>query len=178
METIYDGDTVELNGRSYKVTFEPDCDMLPPWKEWDGCGIISEWERRDKSAGERILYEERGSKLFYDWQATMQKAKHEGWGLSSEKLAALERKLGRAPTKGEIIAQSVELDFQNMRDYCTGEWGYYVICVEDEDGETNYLGGVTNSGDDLSETAYQMIDEMDHAYRVAHRFNDAMACGV
>lgn len=87
-------DTIELNGRTYTVETEYDDFMGAPWDEHDGHGIVSDWESRDKHAGEYVLSSDRNSKRFYDYAGTMKKAKAEGWGLSASAHAAECRRLG------------------------------------------------------------------------------------
>jgi len=184
--TIYDGETITRNGRDYKVNFEYYNDMRAPWVEYDICGVISErlgsysgYRGYSKAPGERILHSDNGYLWVYDWQATMQKAKTEGWGCDVEKLA---KKLGHAPTKGEILHEAVERDYQFCRGYLTGDWYYVVIRVEDtETGECEYLGGVESSDIKyLSECALDLIDNMEHARQREHdgKFSTVMAMGV
>jgi len=186
MQTIiYDGDTITHNGRDYKITFEPDYDTGAPWGEYDGTGIIREGRARysgdgyEKSPGERILHSDNGYAWFYDWQATMQKAKREGWGCDVEQLA---KRLGRTPTRGEVIQEAVGRDFKFCRGYLRGDWYYVVICVEDvETGECEYLGGVESLNQVyLSECAFELIGNMGHAHQRAHdgKFSAVTAMGV
>jgi len=166
--TIYDGDTINHNGRDYKITFEPDYNTGAPWEEYDGIGIIRERRARyngdgyEKSPGERILHDNNGYVWTYDWQATVQKAKREGWGCDVEQLT---KRLGRTPTRGEVIQKAVERDFKFCRGYLRGDWYYIDICVEDvETGEREYLGGVESSDRAyLSECAFELIGNMEHA---------------
>lgn len=170
------GDIAEFEGRRFKVTIEQDSDMGEPWKEHDGHGVVSDWERRDKRPGERVLCSERGSKRFYDVQETMKIAYRDGWGLGNEDREKLLKRLseprlprrrysqntkeipGRDPnkplTKGEITAEAVRRDFEYCRGYLNDQWTWQWVRVElvdddDEviDGYEDSVGGVEGSDD-------------------------------
>ena len=122
-----------------------DCGMDFPWEEYDGHGVIRKSNNRhyrgydtDKKPGERPMNQPDRNEyqFYYDWQATMRKARGD-WGLSDENKAALAKKLGRPPTLGEITHASVQRDF----DYCC-KWlkgDIFFIGIElallDADGE-------------------------------------------
>jgi hypothetical protein len=90
---LYDGDTFEHEGLTFKVTFPYDIDCEPPWERSDGHGVVSEWTRRDKHPGEIELCSDRGSKRFYDVQESTRIAKRDGWGLRDEHQAELLQRL-------------------------------------------------------------------------------------
>jgi hypothetical protein len=145
-----------------QIILEQDDAQGKPWKEECGHGDVSEWVRRDKKPGERLLYSDRGGKLFYDFAGAIETAKREQWGCD---LVKLEKKLGRKPTKGEIAVQAVESDFELLRRWCEGDWFYGVLCVRlvAEDGdiiETEYLGGVSSEGEHWKECAADMINTL------------------
>lgn len=77
---MYDGDTLEHNGREYRVTIEHDIDHGAPWEEEDGHGPVSDWTTRAKEPGEIVLCEDRGSRRYYDFAKAVQSAKRDGWG--------------------------------------------------------------------------------------------------
>jgi hypothetical protein len=124
--------------RGHKITLAwyPDDISDAPWERCDGHGIVSDWMRRDKSPGERILSTDHGAHRFYDFAETMKLARRDGWGLSPDKIAAMERGMGRKATPGEIIAAAVESDFQFLRGWCNDEWHYvgYMVTIENPDG--------------------------------------------
>jgi len=178
---------IEHNGRNYTVEVNYDDGMGAPWLEEDGHGIVSDWTTRDKQPGEWVLPEDRRSKRFYDFAATMKLAKKEGWGLSDEALAKLEQKLGRKPTKGEITADSVWRDFEYLRGWCNDDWHWvYVMVTDVETGESDSLGGIESLSDEfIQESIMDMIvnfecknKDAEKKARIARRFNDAMECGV
>ena len=177
---------ITLNGRQYRVDVVADNDMGAPWEEHDGHGIVSDWISRDKHAGEWILSTDRQSKRFYDFAATIKKAKAEGWGLGADRLAVLTAKLGRTPTKGEITEHAVNFDFKYLRDWCNNSWHWCGVVVTDitdnEDAPLDYqyaLWGIGSEDDAfIDETAKDLASEAYEAYAIEHRFADAMACGV
>jgi len=177
---------IEHNGRNYTVEVNYDDAMGAPWLEHDGHGIVSEWTPSDKQPGEWVLAEDRRSKRFYDFAATMKLAKKEGWGLNDDALAKLEQKLGRKATKGEITAESVRRDFEFLRGWCNDDWHWvYVMVTDDETGESDSLGGIESGDEYLQEAIMDMIvnfecqhKEAEKQARIARRFNDAMECGV
>lgn len=138
MTYAYDTDTKEFNGRKFKVAYYYDEDMGAPWQEHDGHGVISGWERRDKTPGERILAEDKRFKLFYDVQTTMKKAKAEGWATQDT----------LTKSRGERAAAAVEADFKRMQAWINNDWHWTIVKVTllDEDGEETQhsasLGGV------------------------------------
>jgi hypothetical protein len=179
-------DTIQLNGRTYRIDVEPDQDMRAPWEEHDGHGIVSDWVTRDKHAGEWLLHSDRHSKRFYDFEATMKLAKADCWGLGDERLAALTAKLGRAPTKGEITAEAVRHDYEYLRGWCNDEWHWVGVCVtditDDIHAETSYayaLWGIGSEDDEyIKETAQDLAEQAYREYAIENRFSDAMACGI
>lgn len=185
---MYDSETFAHNGHEFKVTIEHDCDMGPPWKEYDGHGVVSEWTTRDKAAGEKVLCSDRTSRRYYDVSRTMQIARRDGWGVSPAKEAELAQLLGRAPTRGEIVAAAVDSDFEYLRAWCNDEWQFVTVGVTLLDdgetvGETEYLGGVENSDSSYllevaHELASQIIYELDGAAARMAVLADAYGCAA
>ncbi len=169
--------TIELHGRTYTVKIEHDCDMGEPWKEHDGHGIVSEWTTRDKRPGELVLVSDRRSKRFYDFAGTLRLARADGWGLADDTLAQLTARLGRTPTRKEITAEAVMIDYEYLRAWCNGEWTWLYVVVTAEDGRTESLGGI-DSYEYAEECARELAEQLEHDYRVANRFRDAMECGL
>jgi hypothetical protein len=147
-DTIY-----EYKGYKATISTHHDEDMGEPWKEDDGCGIVSDWTRRDKAPGERVLCFDRGNSRFYDWAGTVALAKKYGWGLGDEAKAKLAQSLGHEPTHGEITAEAVRLDFEHLRSWCNDEWHWqgYTTAIETPDGEvitTDSCWGFESTDDD------------------------------
>lgn len=100
----YDTQTIERNGNTYKAEWFYE-DHGAPWDEVDGYGVVSEWTTRDKRPGEFVLSKDRHSKRFYDFAATMQIAKRDGWGVAGKTFAS----------KGEQAHAAVMADFEFLR---------------------------------------------------------------
>jgi hypothetical protein len=136
----------------------------PPWENSDGHGPVSGWESRNKGAGERVLNSDRGSHRFYDFAEATKIAKRDGWGVCPDKQAALERGLGRKPTRKEVIAAAVESDFEFLHGWCNDRWHYINVCVTvSKDGRevgTDCLGGVEDLGTYWRDCAADMANTL------------------
>lgn len=174
---MYSHDTFEHRGLTFCATIEHDDGMGHPWDEHDGHGPVREIRacsysgRPVKRPGERILMFDRSYGWAYDWQAAMQQARAEGWGLADEAMADLEKKLGHAPTPGEVIHAAVERDFDHLRRYATDQWhwvGVVVTLLDMDDEPTDQrasLWGMESDCDDYLESvrielADQIADEV------------------
>lgn len=131
-------DTIETDYKGYtiRVKVYHDPDMGPPWEEHDGHGIVSDWETRDKRPGERVLCSDRNSHRFYDFAATMKKAKEEGWGCGVHPGGETCKCGKRHKTHGECLACAVEQDFEHLRGWCNDDWHWvgYESEILDADG--------------------------------------------
>lgn len=171
LKTLAKTGSVSVTRNGVKIGFrfsqEPDSDLRAPWVEYDGYGIISEWEARNKLPNERILAQDGRFFLFYDVTETMKKAKKEGWSLPE-----IERK---NLTPKQIIAKAVERDFRYCQRWAAGEIWWTVlklsVFVDDEELEdiTQYLGGVESnvSEDCLAEYAGDLVAQASAALRAA-----------
>jgi hypothetical protein len=112
------GEVFKYEDRLFGFEVIRDEGMGEPWKEHDGHGIVGEWTRRGKAAGERVLVRDRESYRYYDVAGTMGRAKKEGWGIGDAEEGEMEKRLGRKPTKGEILVGAVEMDYEHLRDWC------------------------------------------------------------
>lgn len=117
------------NKRTFVLAIVNDEDCDAPWERSEGHGPVSDWTSRAKAPGERVMNTDGPSKRYYDWAAAIQIAKRDSWGLSPEAVAALTAKLGRQPTKGEVTAESVRLDYEFLRDWCNDRWNYVGIVL-------------------------------------------------
>lgn len=157
-QTLYDDDTFTYRGHTFKVTFPRAEDTGPPWEEHDGHGEVSDWTSREKRPGERVLVADRQSYRYYDFAATVRKARAEGWGIAHP-----------APglRKRQLAALAVEADLEYCRRWANDDWEWIgvVVTLLDADGEpageTEAVWGIeSNSGAYLTETAYELVDEI------------------
>lgn len=155
-DRLYDGDTFEHRGYTFRVRYPRDEDMGEPWKEHDGHGIVSEWTRREKRPGERILIEDRGSRRYYAVAASTRIARRDGWGCGEPSHTHL--------TRGDEIVCAVEQDYQHLRAWCQDEWHWIgvVVTLQDyEPEERESVWGIESSEEQyLTETAYELADEI------------------
>ena len=148
-------------GYPIKVEIHQDEDKGEPWVEDDGHGIVSEWERRDKAPGERVLYCDGNSRLFYDFAKTMKIAKRDGWGLSEAEKATLTAKLRRQPTTKQILVAAVESDFKYLRAWCADQWHWQGYTTEIKTPSGDIINGHSCWGFD--DEKYMLDDATDHA---------------
>ena len=157
--TLYDGDTFEYRGHTFRVTMERDDCISEPWKEYDGHGPVSEWVTRAKGPGERILATDRCHHRFYDFAEAIKIAKHDQWRCQH----------GRTDhaTVGELAHCAVEQDYDRLHRWCQDDWCYVVLTVKllDDDGnetiEDETIGGVeSDSGDYMVTLAHELADEI------------------
>lgn len=150
-------DTIEHQGFMFKVELVPDSDHGAPWDEEDGHGVISAWTTRDKKPGERVLNADRSSKRYYDFAATIEIAKRDGWDAKPY-----------GGTKGEKAARAVEADFQRMRAWCNDQWCYVgiVVTLVNDEGEdmgepSQSLWGIESDCSDYhKEVARELAEEI------------------
>ena len=69
----------------------------------------------------------------YDWQEATKIGKRDGWGLGDDRLAKLREWLKREPTRGEIVKQSVENDFDFLAGWLNDKWHYMGVVVRLDD---------------------------------------------
>jgi len=156
---IEEGDIIERHGKRYRVNTESD-HLGEPWKEHDGHGPVSEWTRRAKRPGERVLCEDRGSKRYYDAEEATKIAKRDGWD---------------GPPYGGTARQkahrAVQADYDRLRRWCNGDWCWVGVVVteictcdkgHEHDGESASLWGIESDagGDYLEQVANELIDEL------------------
>lgn len=150
---LYDGDTITVRGRKFKVEFPYDDTGDTPWDSEDGHGPVSEWTTRDKKPGERVLCSDRFSKRFYDYRAAVKTAKAEGWGPAPFPGA----------TRGQTAAHAANLDYERLRRFYEGQWSYVgvvVSLVEDPDITTSLWGIESDCEEFLDETAHDLAKEL------------------
>lgn len=151
---LYDNDTFEVSGLTFRFKSEYDTDTGAPWEECDGHGPVREanvstWSGKvEKSPGERILY--RGGRneytRVYDWQEAMKMALKDAWGLCADKRPPNYDTL----TKGQKAELAVLADFHYLQGWCSDQWQYIgvtvTLLVEDEDGDlVDYTGPLSGT---------------------------------
>lgn len=183
---MYSGQTFDFEheGKQFRAFIESDDDATPPWDRECGHVDVSEWERRNKRPSEVIINEDRGSRSFVCIREAIAKATHEGWGLSDESMQALSERIGRTPTKKEVIAEAVRLDVERMRAWCADQWEYVGVCVCLLDSEGSPIGdkyaaalwGIESECDDyIREVAREMAaDAMAEAQSTADKINSVL----
>jgi hypothetical protein len=117
-------------GLTAHIRTERDDDHEAPWEDGDGRGIVSNWTTRDKRPGERVLSSDGRSKRFYDYAATIEIAKRDGWDAPPYKTG----------TKDQQAARAVEADFEFCRSWCADEWEYIGVIVTLTDGTGRKVG--------------------------------------
>lgn len=152
---LYDGDTFEHDGRTFRVRFEHDSDHEAPWDDGDGRGIVSEWTTRDKCPGERVLHQDGRSKRYFDFAGAVAKAREEGWNTAP---------YGKG-TKGERAARAAEAEFEFLRLWCADQWEYVGVTVEQlgRDGAVireDSLWGVETYKDYHQEVARELAGDL------------------
>lgn len=179
-------DTLTHNGREYRVTIEHDSDMGAPWKEHDGHGTVRESRTRHrermwktKRPGERPLNDPDRNQLqyLYDWQAATKTARADGWGISEESVQALQKKLGRIPTRGEYFEEATRQDFEYLRGWLNESWHYAVVTVSCGDYSAS-LGGVEYGLSDeyADEVARELAGEVEHQINEAREKAQGRLC--
>lgn len=111
--------SAEVDGFTLTARIEPDEGHGAPWIEEDGHGPVSDWTRRAKRPGERVLCEDRGSRRYYDYAEAIAIAKRDGWDAEP---------IGTG-TPGEKAARAVEADFKRLRSWCNDGWTYVGVVV-------------------------------------------------
>lgn len=152
---------VQRNGATYRVCHAADVYADAPWVNWDGSGIVSDWTQREKKPGELVLSSDRKSKRFYDFSATMKKAKTDGWGISGDTTGM---------SRNEISQRAVMLDFERMRDWCSDKWSYIIVVVfpltpdgDELKSKAKRLFGVESDCENLDELALELVAEFEDA---------------
>jgi hypothetical protein len=160
--------TITLNGLTFSVTTRHDDHNGAPWKEHDARGIVSDWTTRAKRPGERVLASDRGSRLYYDVEATTAIAIRDSWGPKQDGLTALQN-----------AAAAVESDYEYCRGWANDDWSWcgVIVTLQDVDGddtrESESLWGIeSNSGAHLNEVALELAGE------IAARIGDATSLCV
>lgn len=150
---------------TFKVEIMPDYNLDPPWKMNDCHGPVSEWTYRDKKPGELILAEDRGVKLYYDYEEACRIALQDGWDSPPYN--------DGSETPHQQAAKAARADYEYLRRWCDNEWHYVIVKVTllDENGEETEVFdslGLENSDEDyLNEEIRRMADDLASGYGVS-----------
>jgi hypothetical protein len=156
---LYDGDQFTHRGLTFRVSIVADYFHSPPWEEYDGHGVVSDWTTRKKAPGERVLNTDRGSYRYYDVAASMVIALRDAWDAEPYHAAF------PTETKREQAARAVEKDFQFLRGWCHDDWSYIGVEVTRLDtGQQQALWGIESNAYDYHgvvarELAEELIDD-------------------
>ena len=124
---VCSGDSISCVVDGFRIVarvHSDDCGLVP-WEEDSFHGPVSDWTTRDKRAGEMVLSENRGSRLYYDFAEACRIALRDEWGVE-----------GMIGTRRQIAAEAARRDFEYLRAWCNDEWYYCGIVME------VYRGGV------------------------------------
>ena len=154
----YAGDTRAADlpgGLTARVTVEYDHVADTPWEREDGHGSFSEWTRRDKRPGERVLCDDHGARRYYDFAAAVATARADGWDAPPYGTG----------TPGQRAARAAEADFARLRAWCRDDWCYVGLVVtiyaEDVELASASLWGIDSDSDAdyFNETIAELLAE-------------------
>ncbi len=154
----YAGDTraADLSGGlTARVTVEYDHYAGTPWDNEDGHGPVSEWTRRGKRPGERVLCDDHGARRYYDFADAVATARTDGWDAPPYGTG----------TPGQRAARAAEADFARLRAWCRDDWCYVGLVVtiyaEDVELATASLWGIESDADAdyFNETVADLLAE-------------------
>lgn len=171
MSSAYETFKFTHGGREFIASLYADDTRETPWEHSEGHGPVRYDTARSKHEGERVMgdVDRGGCAWLYDVQAAIALAHKDGWGVGDDEIAALTKKHGRAPTRGEIVARAVEKDFDFLRGWCNDDWHYCGVAVQalDADGKPmgdefeHALWGIeSNAGDYLKEVAAELAGQV------------------
>ena len=169
------------HGREMRWELFTDPDSGPPWENDDGVGIVSDWRpKASKKPGEVIINTDHDSCRLYDVQATTEKARKDGWGLSQPQLEELAQRLGypfwSMLSKGEIAAEAVRLDIERMYGWCNDDWFYVGVVVTDLiSGESESCWCIESDGGYWKEVRDDLASQL-HPEAEAHEAANLEVC--
>lgn len=146
-------DTITIGAHEFTVEYPYDYDHGAPWEENDGHGIVSDWVRRKKAPGERVLSQDRGSYRYYDIAASLVIAKRDKWGVAGGKHGN--------ETDRQYAVRAVEADYDFLYGWANDQWAYVgvvVTSVEDPNESDSIFGIEGNAYAYLAETAHELAE--------------------
>jgi hypothetical protein len=183
---LWDGDTFEHEGFTFKVKFEYDPDADRPWENCDGHGPVREVQMGDhghpnKRPGERILNRNPSRREYiwaYDWAEACRLAKKDGWDAAP---------YGEVDSRSRV-ERAVKADFDFLAGWVNDDWQYIGVIVTlmvpelDDDGDEtgdyekhdglefmgeDALWNVEGTDDYRTEVAYECAGNIISSYRHA-----------
>lgn len=152
----YHTEEITRDGLTFRVQHCHDIDQGEPWKEHDGHGPVTDWERREKQPGELILNAGRGANRFYDYAEACRIARRDGWDTPPYKQGTARQRAARAAMA----------DFERLRAWCNDAWHWcgVVVALLDDDGEevdSASLWGIESDAEAyLAEVANELVEEL------------------
>lgn len=159
----YDTATLNYRGLTFTVAKHYDEDHQAPWIEHDGHGIVLERKRHVDDPDEA---RELNSDYLYDWRASLDRAREEGWGLGPKELAKLRAEYteydGRELPQELITQRAVRNDYEYLRAWCRDEWHYCGIVVKLDGAPVEHsLWGIESDDEAYhNEVARELADEI------------------
>lgn len=152
-EKPFHTETFTYQGEEFRAQYWPDYDCGPPWDSEDGHGSVRYIrDREDKKPGERIIAQDRGDFLVYDFAGAMRKAKSEGWGIANQPEGA---------TPSQIAEMAVNRDMEMLSGFAREHWGYVIVEVTHSGtGDSDIVGGVESLDDYHESFARELAAEL------------------
>lgn len=150
------------SGARFAAKIELDTDHGAPWDEEDGHGPVSEWTSRDKSPGELVLAEDGRRRRYYDFAEACKIARRDGWDAPPYGTG----------TRRQRASRAARADFDRLRAYCNGDWGYVGVIVAavcdccgtvNRDNQASLWGIESDAKEYLETVAFELLAELDPA---------------
>ena len=180
MNEPYKTHSEEYKGCTIRVACFYDSDNTAPWDSDAGHGPVSDWRpARSKAPGELILCTDRhGGARLYDYTEARAIPERDGWGIGAEREAELIARLGRPPTRKEILHEAVMVNYTYLKRWCEDDWWYigYQTTVSGPDGETvpfHYYTGGPWARHEVEEDSCWAFDSDSEDYMISEALSNA-----
>lgn len=140
------------------IKYDADDCAGAPWDECDGHGVVSDWTRRGKRPGERVLCEDRGSKRYYNVQESQRIALRDGWDAPPY----------RDGTARQRAARAVDADYEYLRQWCASDWRYMVVTSTLFDGDVEVASDSLCMVESYKDYQYEAAAEMLNGMLATH----------
>ena len=167
----YDTSRITYKGVAFTVAKYYDEQHAPPWEEYDGHGVVTDYlfvadaDLVDPRSDFRPISRWDGNRRrYYDWGKSLDRARVEEWGLGDEQRAKLADRLKREPTADEVLEEAVRLDYEYLKGWCFDEWHYcgIVVTLAGTDIERSSWGIESNAAAYHNEVARELAQEIMH----------------